>query len=257
MGVSRRTMIGRWQGARLRLFDALNGQLPPSGLKGGSSRIMADDPRLGEILLRWGEAEIDGESVSIEDLCGGEPELLAAVRRRIDHLSRWTPCWKARPVPTRLRQSRLSEGPKGRAAEPDWKALGYEIVKVLGTGGMGIVYLARHVRLERLVALKTIPSWVKITPNALARFDIEARAVARLRHPNIVQIYRYRQPGRSTVSIARVCRGGQSEPCDPRAVARAPRSGADCRGSGSSRCACPRAGDSASRSQAVEHSCLR
>ena len=62
-------------------------------------------------------------------------------------------------------------------------------MKVLGTGGMGIVYLARHVGLDRLVALKTIPSWVKMTPNSLARFDIEAKAVARLRHPNIVQIY--------------------------------------------------------------------
>ena len=77
----------------------------------------------------------------------------------------------------------------GPRQESDWKTLGYEIVKVLGTGGMGIVYLARHVGLDRLVALKTIPSWVKMTPNSLARFDIEAKAVARLRHPNIVQIY--------------------------------------------------------------------
>ena len=150
---------------------------------------MADDPRLSEILLRWGEAEIDGESVSIEDLCDGALDLLKAARRRIDQLRAMDALLEGPPVcdeASTLVGVRIVDE---SAKEPDWKALGYEIVKVLGTGGMGIVYLARHVRLERLVALKTIPSWVKITPNALARFDIEARAVARLRHPNIVQIY--------------------------------------------------------------------
>jgi urea transport system substrate-binding protein len=150
---------------------------------------VADDPRLVEILQRFGEAEIDGESVSLEELCDGVPELIGAARRRIDQLRAMDALLEGPPAcaeASTIESVRLETTSR---PEPDWKALGYEIVKVLGTGGMGIVYLARHVRLERLVALKTIPSWVKITPNALARFDIEARAVARLHHPNIVQIY--------------------------------------------------------------------
>jgi len=80
---------------------------------------------------------------------------------------------------------------------------------------------------ERLVALKTIPSWVKITPHALARFDIEARAVARLRHPNIVQIYDVGSLGGRPYLSLEFAEAGKSESCDPGTVARAPRSSAD------------------------------
>ncbi|MFO0841729.1 MAG: serine/threonine-protein kinase [Gemmataceae bacterium] len=66
---------------------------------------------------------------------------------------------------------------------------GYEISGVLGRGGMGVVYRARQVRLNRPVALKMVLAGAHAGPDQLARFDQEARAVARLQHPNIVQIY--------------------------------------------------------------------
>ncbi len=66
---------------------------------------------------------------------------------------------------------------------------GYEILGELGHGGMGIVYKARQTSLKRLVALKMIPRSDGVTPHDLARFRSEAEAVARLRHPNIVQVY--------------------------------------------------------------------
>jgi tetratricopeptide (TPR) repeat protein len=65
----------------------------------------------------------------------------------------------------------------------------YEILEILGTGGMGIVYKARQITLSRTVALKMILHAEKAGPALHERFRIEAEAVARLQHPNIVQVY--------------------------------------------------------------------
>jgi tetratricopeptide (TPR) repeat protein len=66
---------------------------------------------------------------------------------------------------------------------------GYELLGVLGRGGMGVVYKARHVQLKRLAALKMVLAGGHAQPEELARFRTEAEAVARLRHPNVVTIY--------------------------------------------------------------------
>jgi serine/threonine protein kinase len=66
---------------------------------------------------------------------------------------------------------------------------GYELLRELGRGGMGVVYLARQTKLKRLVALKMILAGVLSKEEDLARFQAEAQIVSQLQHPNIVQVY--------------------------------------------------------------------
>jgi WD40 repeat protein len=66
---------------------------------------------------------------------------------------------------------------------------GYEVLGVLGRGGMGIVYRAWQKELNRLVAVKMLHAGAQANPRLLSRFRVEAEAVGRLRHPNIVQVY--------------------------------------------------------------------
>jgi Protein kinase domain len=75
------------------------------------------------------------------------------------------------------------------SAPPKIKIPGYEILGILGQGGMGVVYKARHLALDRLVALKMILNSDHSDTLELARFHAEAEALARLQHPNIVQIF--------------------------------------------------------------------
>src|SRR5216110_3416990 len=65
----------------------------------------------------------------------------------------------------------------------------FEIVREIGRGGMGVVYEARQVSLNRRVALKVLSGGLGLTPKAVQRFHREAEAAAKLHHTNIVPVY--------------------------------------------------------------------
>ena len=75
------------------------------------------------------------------------------------------------------------------AIEPGTRLGPYEIVALLGAGGMGEVYRARDTRLDRTVAIKVLPAEIAADPDSCARFEREARAIAALDHPHICAIY--------------------------------------------------------------------
>src|SRR5439155_2790582 len=82
------------------------------------------------------------------------------------------------------------------SANPSTYAAGrYEVLSVLGQGGMGAVYQVRDTRLDRVVALKTIRPEHLASPEASGRFFREAQALARLNHPNILTLFESGQDG--------------------------------------------------------------
>jgi hypothetical protein len=96
---------------------------------------------------------------------------------------------------------------------------GYEILAVLGLGGMGIVYRAREVRLGRLVALKMIRTGELATPEDKKRLLNEARAAGLMRHPNIVPLYQVGLHRDTPYFSMELVEGGSLTQCVPDLVA--------------------------------------
>jgi serine/threonine-protein kinase len=137
-----------------------------------------------DVLARWREARARGETVSPDELCrqrpGSEPTVAEVLRLVADINA----CLDAGAVTaTGTAPGRAGEGAPRLPDVP-----GYELLGVLGRGGMGVVYRARQLGFNRVVALKMIRA-AGGEAGERARFRVEAQAVARLRHPNIVQVF--------------------------------------------------------------------
>jgi eukaryotic-like serine/threonine-protein kinase len=83
----------------------------------------------------------------------------------------------------------------------------YEILAPIGAGGMGEVYRARDARLDREVAIKVLPERLAREPQALARFQREAKAVAALSHPNILAIHDFGEENGLTYAVTELLEG--------------------------------------------------
>ena len=83
----------------------------------------------------------------------------------------------------------------------------YAIVEAIGAGGMGEVYRARDTKLRRDVAIKVLPQQLAESPEASARFEREAQAVAALSHPNILAIHDFGTHGGITYAVMELLEG--------------------------------------------------
>lgn len=114
---------------------------------------------------------------------GGSPPSEPTRLASSDHPSGDT--WRNPQTPTRTGQGLSQE-----ASAPYYEVIGdFEIIGKLGQGGMGAVYRARQVSLDRQVALKILPAQLEADAEYVARFQREARVAASLNHPNLVRVY--------------------------------------------------------------------
>jgi mono/diheme cytochrome c family protein len=171
----------------------------------------ADGP-VEELMLRWEAARRAGAGLPVEELCAGCPHLADEVRRRVRAvLAMEAVLGVGEEDPRRtvlMPPEGAAEGPEG---EPLPVIPGYEIIRVIDRGGMGVVFEARQLALGRTVAVKMISAG-HLGPRAVARFRLEAEAVARLQHPNVVQIFEVNQVnGRPFFSMEHVAGGSLAD----------------------------------------------
>ena len=128
------------------------------------------------------------------------------------------------PEPTRTLQPDIQSGPTLSASAdrptatgppssdtidaPTPELPGYEVLCELGRGGMGVVYLARDLKLNREVAVKVVLGGAVAGPEAMVRFLAEAEALAALQHPNVVQVFDRGESGGLPYFTMEFCPGG-------------------------------------------------
>lgn len=196
---------------------------------------MSHSSRLQELLSRWHGSQATQPGITAEELCADAPELLDEFKAEIARIK----------VMEQFLASSLTSGgtdglgtplagqeaetlaPKAPAADdatlpPDRAAAfgpvldgtrvpGYEILGTLGRGGMGVVYQARQLKLGRMVALKMILAGAHAGVADVGRFRTEAEAIARLQHPNIVQVFEVGEHGGLPFFSLEFCGGGSLE----------------------------------------------
>jgi WD40 repeat protein/serine/threonine protein kinase len=191
----------RWLGGeRVRVTDYLAQQ---PALRERPEAIL--DLICHEIILR----KEQGEAPQLEDYLAPFPQFASELRCQFEVFR----AIQASHLTGATVISAAGAGPRpGRLPDADEAAPvsvpGYEILGEVARGGMGVVYKARHVQLNRLVALKMVLAGGHAGAVDLARSRTEAEAVARLQHPNIVQIFEVGEHAGLPYLALEFCPGG-------------------------------------------------
>src|SRR4051812_18259326 len=143
--------------------------------------------RMLDLIVRWEEARARGQDPEPEELCRECPGMLSGFRRQVERLGRVE--WLNGPIDEGATTPRA-----GSAVVPDLDlprliADRYRLDDLVGEGGFGRVYRAFDTWLERAVAVKVPRVDRPVTGGEVDQCRIEARKVARLRHPNIVPVH--------------------------------------------------------------------
>ncbi len=152
---------------------------------------MSIEVQLDDLLFRWEELAEGGDPPSPEVLCADCPELADELARRVAMLRDMDSVFDTSTV----LDSEQNRGGEQDCTLPGFSVPGYELLDEIGSGGMGVVYKARQIKLDRTVAIKTMRAGVNATREDVDRFHTEAQAAAKLSHPGIVAIHEVAEAG--------------------------------------------------------------
>jgi serine/threonine protein kinase len=146
-----------------------------------------DRERMLDLLVRWEEAKAQGLDLRPEEFCGDCAELLSGFRRQVEKLGQVE--WLNGPIEADVTTpGGLPQSPRDEDL-PRLLADRYRLDALVGAGGFGRVYRGFDTWLERAVAVKVPRVNRPVTEGEVDQCRIEARKVARLRHPNIVPVH--------------------------------------------------------------------
>ncbi|MCP4455925.1 MAG: hypothetical protein GY809_31085, partial [Planctomycetes bacterium] len=141
--------------------------------------------RLEEAVHSFLDAQSRGLEPDIDDFVKAYPDLASQIRQRILNLRKIDTLFDSLVQAEESDFDRVAPGPDlvGQTIG------GFEVVEIIGRGGMGVVYLARDTSLDRSVAIKSLPPDQPGDPRSHTRFRREAKLLASLNHANIAIIH--------------------------------------------------------------------
>jgi serine/threonine-protein kinase len=145
---------------------------------------------LDQAVQQFVDARLEGSQPDIDEFVKRYPELERQIREKIRNLDRVNTLFDS------LVQAEESDFEETAPAQDlvGQKVGAFEIVEMIGKGGMGVVYLARDTKLDRSVAIKSLPAELQVNSTARTRFAREAKLLASLSHPNIGVIHDIVEP---------------------------------------------------------------
>ncbi|MEI8018537.1 MAG: serine/threonine-protein kinase, partial [Schlesneria sp.] len=153
---------------------------------------MSENDRLLDLVVLWEERREAGKPATAEELCRDCPDLLPALRNRLKALGALDAM-----LANETHAGTVTIAKNGNSTSDNLVVRvgsqpvipGYEIIRELGRGGMGVVYEARQERLNRLVAIKVLLGGQYATVTSQARFKAEVDSIGRMQHPNLIQVF--------------------------------------------------------------------